>query len=204
MKSTPSNACAMTTRCAGPPAPPRADWFRDLAGGSLTGQRVLEGRLRPGLGVEVLLDRLDAEHVRRVRLDSAIDRQGTAASARTARVELSVGDACEYRATRPAWIPSSSSASYTTFPGLARRLAEIVRSRAPRAAAVRGRPAAHPRHLAVSPFTVTARRSLPKPTMRRRTARLGVRPTAPESPLRGHVFVGAARKTDEIRLCRLG
>lgn len=74
-----------------------ASWFRRLAGGALTGQRVLEVGCGRGVGVEVLLDRLDAAQVTAFDLDPAMVE---AARRRLHRrpegaVSLSVGDVCE-------------------------------------------------------------------------------------------------------------
>ncbi len=74
-----------------------AAWFHRLAGGTLTGQHVLEVGCGSGVGVEVLLDRLHAARVTAVDLDPAmidkarrrVHRQPSGA------VSLSVGDACD-------------------------------------------------------------------------------------------------------------
>jgi ubiquinone/menaquinone biosynthesis C-methylase UbiE len=74
-----------------------AGWFQRLAGGQLTGQRVLEVGCGRGVGVEVLLDRLDARQVTAFDLDPAmIDKAQRRLHGRAAEaVSLSVGDACE-------------------------------------------------------------------------------------------------------------
>lgn len=46
-----------------------AAWFRDLAGGPLAGQSVLEVGCGRGVGTKVLLDRLDAVRVTAFGLD---------------------------------------------------------------------------------------------------------------------------------------
>jgi ubiquinone/menaquinone biosynthesis C-methylase UbiE len=74
-----------------------AAWFERLAGGSLTGQRVLEVGCGRGVGVEILLDRFDAGQVIAFDLDPAmIERARRRLHTRTdAPIALSVGDACE-------------------------------------------------------------------------------------------------------------
>lgn len=74
-----------------------ASWFRRLAGGALTGQRVLEVGCGRGVGVEVLLDRLDAAEVTAFDLDPAmIESARRRLHGRTdGPVSLSVGDVCE-------------------------------------------------------------------------------------------------------------
>lgn len=76
-----------------------AAWFRQLAGGNLSGQRVLEVGCGRGVGVEVLLDRLDAAHVTAFDLDpmmveKARRRLHTRPDDATS---LTVGDACEIK-----------------------------------------------------------------------------------------------------------
>jgi ubiquinone/menaquinone biosynthesis C-methylase UbiE len=71
-----------------------AGWFRSLAGGSLTGQRVLEVGCGRGVGSQVILDKLGATQVTAFDLDESMVElarkrlQGRPAS-------LSVGDVCE-------------------------------------------------------------------------------------------------------------
>lgn len=74
-----------------------AAWFRRLAGGTLSGQRVLEVGCGRGVGVEVLLDRLDAAQVTAFDLDPAmVDSARRRLHGRTdGQVSLSVGDVCE-------------------------------------------------------------------------------------------------------------
>lgn len=72
-----------------------AAWFRRLGGGDLSGQRVLEVGCGRGVGVEVLLDRLDAAHVTAFDLDPAmIEGARRRLHGRPGEVSLSVGDAC--------------------------------------------------------------------------------------------------------------
>lgn len=72
-----------------------AAWFQRLAGGTLRGQHVLEVGCGRGVGVEVLLDRLDAARVTAFDLDPAmIERAERRLHGRTGAVQLSVGDAC--------------------------------------------------------------------------------------------------------------
>jgi ubiquinone/menaquinone biosynthesis C-methylase UbiE len=74
-----------------------AAWFHRLAGGTLTGQHVLEVGCGRGVGVEVLLDRLHAGRVTAVDLDPAmIDKARRRLHSRPfGAVSLSVGDACD-------------------------------------------------------------------------------------------------------------
>ena len=77
-----------------------AGWFQRLAGGTLAGQQVLEVGCGRGVGVEVLLDRLEADHVSAFDLDPAmVDRAARRLHGRGSTVSLSVADACEI--TRP-------------------------------------------------------------------------------------------------------
>ena len=70
-----------------------ATWFRRLAGGSLSGQHVLEVGCGRGVGSEVLLDRLGAQHVTAFDLDdSMVELARQRLHGRP--VELSVGDVC--------------------------------------------------------------------------------------------------------------
>ncbi|WP_236791063.1 class I SAM-dependent methyltransferase [Amycolatopsis sp. GM8] len=74
-----------------------ASWFRRLAGGTLSGQHVLEVGCGRGVGVEVLLDRLDAGQVTAFDLDSSMVElaQRRLHSRPDGAVSLSVGDVCE-------------------------------------------------------------------------------------------------------------
>jgi ubiquinone/menaquinone biosynthesis C-methylase UbiE len=74
-----------------------ASWFRRLAGASLSGQHVLEIGCGRGVGVEVLLDRLQAGQVTAFDLDPAMIDKAERRLHRRGRdaVSLSVGDACE-------------------------------------------------------------------------------------------------------------
>jgi len=74
-----------------------AAWFRRLAGGDLSGQRVLEVGCGRGVGVEVLLDRLNAAHVTAFDLDPVMveKAQRRLATRLDGAASLTVGDACE-------------------------------------------------------------------------------------------------------------
>lgn len=75
-----------------------AQWFRQLSGGGLHGQQVLEVGCGRGVGVEVLLDRLGAQQVTAFDLDPAqVDRACRRLHARPS-VSLSVGDATQVEA----------------------------------------------------------------------------------------------------------
>jgi ubiquinone/menaquinone biosynthesis C-methylase UbiE len=71
-----------------------AEWFRRLAGGSLSGQRVLEVGCGRGVGSQVILDRLGAAEVIAFDLDdSMVELARKRLHGRS--VSLSVGDVCE-------------------------------------------------------------------------------------------------------------
>ena len=174
-----------------------ADWFRRLAGGALTGQRVLEVGCGRGVGVEVLLDRLDAEHVVAFDLDPAMIDKAARRLHRRPMVELSVGDACEIEQ------PDASIDTVAEFgvihhvPDWRRALAEIVRVLRPGGLLLFEDV---PRHTLDSwlfrTFTVHPREDrFEADEFADELRTLGLRPTAPESRFAGHAFVGAARKT---------
>lgn len=76
-----------------------AAWFRQLSGGGLQGQHVLEVGCGRGVGVEVLLDRLGARQVTAFDLDPAqVDRARRRLHDRPS-VSLSTGDATQIDAS---------------------------------------------------------------------------------------------------------
>ena len=71
-----------------------ASWFRRLAGGSLSGQRVLEVGCGRGVGSQVILDKLGAAQVTAFDLDeSMVELARKRLQGRP--VSLSVGDVCD-------------------------------------------------------------------------------------------------------------
>ena len=71
-----------------------ATWFRSLAGGALSGQRVLEVGCGRGVGAQVILDRLGAAEVTAFDLDeSMVELARKRLNGRP--VSLSVGDVCD-------------------------------------------------------------------------------------------------------------
>jgi ubiquinone/menaquinone biosynthesis C-methylase UbiE len=85
-----------------------AEWFKRLAGGTLSGQHVLEVGCGRGVGSQVVLDRLGAEKVTAFDLDeSMVDLARRRLHGRP--VSLSVGDVCDIDA------PSSSIDAVVDF-----------------------------------------------------------------------------------------
>lgn len=93
-----------------------AAWFRRLAGDGLDGQHVLEVGRGRGVGVEILLDRLNAARVTAFDLDpEMIDKAERRLRRRErARVTLSVGDICEIE--QPVAVPARRRLSRATSP----------------------------------------------------------------------------------------
>lgn len=106
-----------------------ARWFRELAGGELTGQTVLEIGCGRGVGVEVIVDRLRADRVVAFDVDEAqVQRARRRLAARpSGQVTVSVGDAADIE------LPSHSVDAVVDFgvmhhvPDWQRAVAEIAR-----------------------------------------------------------------------------
>ncbi len=103
-----------------------AEWFKRLAGGTLSGQHVLEVGCGRGVGSQVILDRLGAEKVTAFDLDeSMVELARRRLNGRP--VSLSVGDVCDIDA------PSGSIDAVVDFgiihhvPGWQESIAEIAR-----------------------------------------------------------------------------
>lgn len=71
-----------------------AAWFRRLAGGDLSGHNVLEIGCGRGIGAEVILDRLNADHVTAFDLDETMVELARK-RLHQRPVSLSVGDVCD-------------------------------------------------------------------------------------------------------------
>lgn len=176
-----------------------AAWFRRLAGGDLTGQSVLEVGCGRGVGVEVLLDRLQARHVNAFDLDPAmIDKAARRLHRRPAAAfSLAIGDACAIAQ------PAASVDAVVEFgvihhvPDWRGALAEIARVLRPGGLLLFEDV---PRHTLDTwlfrTFTVHPRQDrFEADEFAEELARHGLRPTAaPEPRFAGHAFVGAARK----------
>lgn len=176
-----------------------AGWFRDLAGGSLSGQRVLEIGCGRGVGAQVLLDRLGAAHVTAFDLDpKMIEKAERRLHGRSQAVSLSVADACEIQQATgtmdavvefgvihhiPDWRTSLAEISRVLRPGGVMLFEDI------------------PRHTLETwvfrTFTVHPREDrFEADEFVDELHRHGLVPTAPpRRRFAGHMFLGAARKT---------
>lgn len=173
-----------------------AAWFRRLGRGDLTGQDVLEIGCGRGVGAEVILDRLNANHV------TAFDLDDTMVELARKRlhdrpVTLSVGDACDIHQ------PAASHDTVVDFgiihhvPHWQQAIAEIARVLRPGGLLLFEEV---PRHLldtwAFRTFTVHPRENrFEADEFASELADHGLHGTARiEHHLGGLVFVGAARK----------
>ena len=175
-----------------------AGWFRRLAGGTLSGQHVLEVGCGRGVGVEVLLDRLHAERVTAFDLDPAmIEKAQRRLHGRREVASLTVGDACDITE------PSASVDAVVEFgvihhvPQWRDAVGEIARVLRPGGLLLFEDV---PRHTLDTwlfrTFTVHPREDrFEAAEFADELARHGLVPTAvPESHFAGHAFAGAARK----------
>lgn len=175
-----------------------AAWFQRLAGGTLSGQQVLEIGCGRGVGVEVLLDRLHASQVTAFDLDPVmIDKAQRRLHDRGTAVSLAVGDACEIKQ------PSGSLDTVVEFgvihhvPDWRAAISEIARTLRPGGLLLFEDV---PRHTLDSwllrTFTVHPREDrFEAEEFAEELTRHGLRPTvAPEHHFAGHAFAGAARR----------
>ncbi|BBU22443.1 class I SAM-dependent methyltransferase [Mycobacterium xenopi] len=175
----------------------QAEWFRRLADGSLSGQKVLEVGCGRGVGTEVLLDRLGADSVTAFDLDELMVEL---ARRRTYRrpVSLSVGDVCDIAQ------PSASVDTVVDFgiihhvPDWPQAIAEIARVLGPGGLLLFEEV---PRHIldtwVFRTFTAHPRENrFEAEEFAAELARHGLHGTGRiERHYAGLVFVGAARKT---------
>jgi ubiquinone/menaquinone biosynthesis C-methylase UbiE len=173
-----------------------AEWFRILAGGSLTGQRVLEVGCGRGVGSQVILDRLGAAEVTAFDLDeSMVELARKRLHGRP--VSLSVGDVCEIQQ------PADSMDTVIDFgiihhvPSWQQGIAEIARVLRPGGLLLFEEV---PRHMldnwAFRTFTVHPRENrFEADEFAAELARHGLHGTGRiQTHLGGMLFVGAARK----------
>lgn len=105
-----------------------AEWFDSLGGGALSGLRVLEVGCGRGVGVEVLLKRLDAAHVTAFDLDpDMIERARRRLRLYTEKTALSVGDVCEIEQTAGSFDAVADFGIVHHVPDWRRALGEIAR-----------------------------------------------------------------------------
>ncbi|BBY98281.1 class I SAM-dependent methyltransferase [Mycolicibacterium fallax] len=174
-----------------------AAWFHRLAGGNLAGQNVLEVGCGRGVGAEVLLDRLHANHVTAFDLD---DTMVELARQRLHQrpVSLSVGDICDIQQ------PAASHDTAVDFgiihhvPHWQQAIAEIARVLRPDGLLLFEEV---PRHIldtwTFRKFTVHPRENRFEPNeFTAELSRHGLHGTARiEHHLGGLIFIGAARKS---------
>ena len=175
-----------------------AGWFRRLARGSLAGQHVLEVGCGRGVGVEVLLDRLHAEHVTAFDLDPVmIGKAERRLHARRDGVMLSVADACEIEQSAASIDAVVEFGVIHHVPDWRTAIAEIARVLRPGGLLLFEDV---PRHTLDTwlfrTFTVHPRQDrFEAEEFADELARHGLSPTAaPERHMGGHAFAGAARK----------
>jgi ubiquinone/menaquinone biosynthesis C-methylase UbiE len=174
-----------------------AAWFRRLAGGDLTGQHVLEVGCGRGVGSQVILDRLHAEHVTAFDLD---DTMVELARKRLHHrpVALSVGDVCDIQQPAASYDTVVNFGIIHHVPNWQQAIAEIAR------VLRRGGLLLFeevPRHIldtwAFRTFTVHPRENrFEADEFAAELARHGLHGNASvERHLGGLLFIGAARKT---------
>ena len=174
-----------------------AAWFQRLAGGELSGQDVLEIGCGRGVGVEVILDRLNANDVTAFDLDDTmVELARKRLYARP--VSLSVGDVCDIHQ------PAASHDTVVDFgiihhvPPWQQAIAEIARVLRPGGLLLFEEVPCHVLDTwAFRTFTVHPRENRFEPDeFAAELARHGLHGTARiERHLGGLLFVGAARKT---------
>jgi 2-polyprenyl-3-methyl-5-hydroxy-6-metoxy-1,4-benzoquinol methylase len=174
-----------------------ATWFRDLAGGPLSGQRVLEVGCGRGVGTQVILDRLGAAEVTAFDLDESMVAlaqrrlQGRPAS-------VSVGDLCDIKEAAASMDTVIDFGVIHHVPDWQQGVAEIARVLRPGGLLLFEEV---PRHVleswALRTFTVHPRENRFDPDeFAAELARHGLHGTGRiQKHLGGMLFVGAVRKT---------
>ncbi|WP_024803348.1 class I SAM-dependent methyltransferase [Nocardia sp. BMG51109] len=175
-----------------------AAWFRRLAGGDLSGRRVLEVGCGRGVGVEVLQDRLGAAHVTAFDFDPAMVDVAERRLHGRANVALSQGDVCEIRQPDASMDVVMDFGIIHHVPDWRQALAEVVRVLRPGGTVLFEEV---PRHLldtwAMRTFTVHPRENRFEATeFVTELRRHGLHGQAEiEHHLGGLLFVGAATKS---------
>jgi 2-polyprenyl-3-methyl-5-hydroxy-6-metoxy-1,4-benzoquinol methylase len=174
-----------------------AAWFRRLAGGSLSGQHVLEVGCGRGVGSEVILDRLGAATVTAFDLDeSMVELAQKRLHGRP--VSLSVGDVCAIEEAAGSVDTVVDFGIIHHVPNWQQAVGEIARVLRPGGLVLFEEV---PRHVldtwGFRTFTVHPRENrFEAPEFAAELARHGLHGTGQiERHLSGMVFVGAARKT---------